>query len=582
MADHPFTGTLSVTDKVGIGIDEPIAQLHIASSTSAPSQAFLESGGALLKLSVDASGTSIGTANAFPLSIQTDGTPRITINSAGHVDISAPLSVQNTLTISGNVGIGTTASNHKLAIAAGDINIDDSRALRQAGRWVIGGDSNVLGIGSSNAPDGRDIRFDPGFAGALTIKKDTGNVGIGTTNPTYKLEVVGDVKASSIHSKPKVFEFKVEGDFDKFYPIVFHDNTWWEGPIILEINRPSIHTDSTSRGSLNSRFTTHSSWWGNGANFCRSEIYSLGNQFIAGYENYYFIGRFVIWLRGGGTTYFWRSNHFVSLEDYSAKEKIVKYNNDDRTAVTYPVKTNIESYVLNNGISFDQNFVVQGNVGIGTTSPNFGLDVRGNNHWIGSGDSSQSQGGWRLGRWPDYSPNEWVYLSRADSTGRYQDLAVGALWAGGTLRFGTADDLAEMTPVKAEDNLEPGDVVVIENPLDNRVLLARSNKPYDSKVAGVISDPSTAGLIIGGSHPTDVNRDDIKPLALAGRVLTKVTTENGSINAGDFLTTSSTPGHAMKAIVSGHTLGKALQSFNDDQNGENKEKIWVLVNLGMI
>lgn len=189
MADHPFTGTLSVTDKIGIGVDDPIAQLHIASSTDAPSQAFLESGGVLLKLSVDASSASIGTANAFPLSIQTDGTPRISINGTGSVDISAPLSVQNTLTISGNVGIGTIASNHKLAIAAGDINIDDSRALRQAGRWVIGGDSNVLSIGSAAAPDGRDIRFDPGFAGALTIKKDTGNVGIGTASPAASLHI---------------------------------------------------------------------------------------------------------------------------------------------------------------------------------------------------------------------------------------------------------------------------------------------------------------------------------------------------------------------------------------------------------
>jgi hypothetical protein len=103
------------------------------------------------------------------------------------------LSVSGNLTANGNVSIGTTTSSYKLAIAAGDINIDDGRALRQAGRWVIGGDSNVLGIGSSNAPDGRDIRFDPGFAGALTIKKDTGNVGIGTANPGTKLEVKGNL-----------------------------------------------------------------------------------------------------------------------------------------------------------------------------------------------------------------------------------------------------------------------------------------------------------------------------------------------------------------------------------------------------
>jgi hypothetical protein len=87
MADHPFTGTLSVTDKIGIGTENPIAQLHISSSTPAPSQAFLESGGALLKLSVDANGAKMGTDNAFSLSILTDGSSRIAIDAAGNVGI---------------------------------------------------------------------------------------------------------------------------------------------------------------------------------------------------------------------------------------------------------------------------------------------------------------------------------------------------------------------------------------------------------------------------------------------------------------------------------------------------------------
>lgn len=47
MADHSFIGTLSVTDKIGIGTENPIAQLHILSSTATPSQTFLESGGGL-------------------------------------------------------------------------------------------------------------------------------------------------------------------------------------------------------------------------------------------------------------------------------------------------------------------------------------------------------------------------------------------------------------------------------------------------------------------------------------------------------------------------------------------------------
>jgi hypothetical protein len=221
-----------------------------------------------------------------------------------------------------------------------------------------------------------------------------------------------------------------------------------------------------------------------------------------------------------------------------------------------------------------------GNIGVGTSAPRFGLDVRG---WLGSGDSSHTTGGWRLGRWPDYTTaNTWVYLSRADQS-VYQDLAVGSLWAGGALRFGTADDVAEMTPTKEADQLEPGDVVIIDHPPDNRVLLAKSEKPYDRRVAGVISDPETAGLIIGGSHPHDRDRADIKPLALCGRVLTKVSLENGDIQPGDYLTTASTAGYAMKATEPGYVLGKAMQAFNrNNRLNDPAGKIWILVNLGWV
>jgi len=235
-----------------------------------------------------------------------------------------------------------------------------------------------------------------------------------------------------------------------------------------------------------------------------------------------------------------------------------------------------------NGNSKDGVMNVYGNgkVGIGTASPhpNLKLDVRGSDGWIGSGDNSQAIGGWRLGRWPAVVPTQWLYLSRVDQN-QFQDLAIGALWACGALRFGSADDLAEMTPADPNENLEPGDVVVIDD--SHCVRVTKSKKPYDKAVAGVISDTSTAGLVIGGSHPNDVKRPDIKAVALAGRVLTKVTLENGSIEAGDFLTTSSTPGYAMKTKKQCFTLGKALEPFFGGSNGESCGKIWVLINLSM-
>ncbi len=110
MADQTVTGKLVVTDKIGIGIGEPIAQLHLSSAD--PSRVFLESGGSLLKVSVDGTNAAIGTdaGTGIPLALQTDGTNRLTITSGGITTIMGPLTVQNTLTINGNVGIGTAAS----------------------------------------------------------------------------------------------------------------------------------------------------------------------------------------------------------------------------------------------------------------------------------------------------------------------------------------------------------------------------------------------------------------------------------------------------------------------------------------
>jgi len=52
------------------------------------------------------------------------------------------------------------------------------------------------------------------------------------------------------------------------------------------------------------------------------------------------------------------------------------------------------------------------------------------------------------------------------------------------------------------------------------------------------------------------------PISLAGRVPVKVSTENGVIKEGDYLTSSTIPGVAMKAINAGPVIGKALESFN--------------------
>lgn len=113
-----------------------------------------------------------------------------------------------------------------------------------------------------------------------------------------------------------------------------------------------------------------------------------------------------------------------------------------------------------------------------------------------------------------------------------------------------AGDVAEMLP--AVEGLEPGDTLVI----GPQGKLTRSTKAYQPTVVGVYS---TAPGFIGG-QPVDQILEDHVPLAIAGIVPVRATAENGAIQLGDLLTTSSTPGHAMKATQDrpGTIIGKAL------------------------
>ena len=117
-------------------------------------------------------------------------------------------------------------------------------------------------------------------------------------------------------------------------------------------------------------------------------------------------------------------------------------------------------------------------------------------------------------------------------------------------------DCAEDFEVASADGATPGTVMVLSD--DGGV--APSHLPYDRKVAGVVS--GAGGLhpgIVLGRQPDGPRRC---PLALVGRVFCRADAGNGPIGLGDMLTTSSTPGHAMKATdpvrAFGAVLGKAL------------------------
>ena len=169
-------------------------------------------------------------------------------------------------------------------------------------------------------------------------------------------------------------------------------------------------------------------------------------------------------------------------------------------------------------------------------------------------------------------------------------------------------DLAEWYEVKGEG--EAGDIMAVSDelfsyqatqidPYTGQILPQKKTTTIaklerasaeQNKIVGIIS--SSPWRVMGG----DVRDQGInpKPIAVSGRTSVKVSTENGFIQPGDFLTTSSTPGVAMKATRAGQVIGKALEGFNpstghstlrDEPSGSDLKssgqvgKIMVFVNL---
>ncbi len=133
-----------------------------------------------------------------------------------------------------------------------------------------------------------------------------------------------------------------------------------------------------------------------------------------------------------------------------------------------------------------------------------------------------------------------------------------------------AADVAEKYQV-SDGSIESGDIVSLQS--DKPLFVQKAQQ--QGNLLGVVS--TAPGVLLGSlNSPTEASTS--RPIALSGRVPTKVNLEGGPISIGDKITVSSIAGVGKKAMTSDQTIGIALENYNGEP--EKNGKILVFVSLG--
>jgi len=523
---------------VGIGTNAPAFRLDVAGPIRSTSGGFI-----------------------FP-----DGTVQTTASVCSNCGSSQwTTSGSNIFYNGGNVGLGTSTPNAKLVLASGSIGLGTNNispwthhtsvieSLNTSLFFGLIGDIHVTSNGyhsngwryRENGPasnyylySGQHYwRVAPSGAAnnvltwtdAMTLT-NAGNLGIGTTNPTRKLDLFGDVAGLS---------FEAGTGSPNSGVIRFGDNTGWKLHFGRSRNSVGDALNSGTAGVLMTVQDNGNVGIGTTTPGFKLEVAgqvrstSGGFVFPDGTVQTTAGGGGSQWTTSGSNIFYNASGGNVGIGGTNPLAKLhvagvaawgtAAFSGSEWTS--HFNLSGIEDTYIRGGKSISRVIIgdvnaavlialLGGNVGIGTGSPTSKLHVSGNGRVTGD------------------------LIVDGNIAAKYQDVAE---W------------------VPASEQLAAGTVVVLDPTKPNQVISASTS--YDTRVAGVISEQP--GITLG-------EKSDNKVLvATTGRVRVRADATNEPIEIGDLLVTSDCEGFAMKSQPMeiggsrihrpGTLLGKALE-----------------------
>ena len=158
--------------------------------------------------------SDLNTNSATGYAMQLNNSGQLIIAGTNPITGSAKLSVAGETAISGNLGVGVTGSTGEKIDVSGTnavIRLRNSSSTAGTASGIVFGQAMSSEVASLTVDTSTDLKYIKGSRSSGTtqfIVKSSGNVGIGTSSPSSKLEIVDDLSGASTVEYPLTLSVK--------------------------------------------------------------------------------------------------------------------------------------------------------------------------------------------------------------------------------------------------------------------------------------------------------------------------------------------------------------------------------------